>query len=613
MLETKIPISVYSRDEQVGAGTYGSVFIVQTNLGTSAEKSFIMAEDEYIDPSFFVELSIYRQLQHENIITLRGIDAPNAALYFDLCQGDVNSLAKMVTRQACIDMLPEIIQQISSALTYLNEQGIYHNDIKPANILFRARENSGIQFFLTDFGLAGKVGNIQPLDLGGTFPSPESQLITNAVVYEETFPTLALDKWAFGVTLLFLITRYNFISETKSLKYLLTHRSQGESKLTVPQFTLGIIRAEINTSLDIAKMVKEVSGSLEGVSTEIREYIQNCLHYNPFTRCSLPTSFIPSLKEDGVKEDSIASRLLAAGYNSKVASLSSCLYQQKCADKVEDITSTIFQIAYLVERCTEQYEGGDKKAFLFSPLSLYSTYKEFVYTPSRIFFDQVEEVYAKLDYDLLNITSPILMNNYIDTPFLFNTTIPFRIKKEWYYRTIQEGMGDQTVILTLFLAEPYLSLDMEKNNILRLICQHFSSIINCGYKPMSREKLLLHLSVLLDIPPEEVFNREDFKQIYNQVRQSSFERMLINEIGFSTLLFQLLFLTDVIEGKESITSSYLVDLTSWLTEDNEDSDNKKEEIYKVIRMKIEEEELIESPFFHCNYNQLQLLKSIITK
>jgi non-specific serine/threonine protein kinase len=84
--------------------------------------------------------------------------------------------------------LREWVRQVGSALRTAHERGIVHNDVKPENVLVR-RTDQGLQFGVTDFGLAHLIGDrtggavaagslfyVAPELLDGVVPTTESDV-----------------------------------------------------------------------------------------------------------------------------------------------------------------------------------------------------------------------------------------------------------------------------------------------------------------------------------------------------------------------------------------------------------------------------------------------------
>jgi eukaryotic-like serine/threonine-protein kinase len=101
------------------------------------------------------EIEIMQALEHEHLVPC--IDAGQYGRYHYLCMPflrggtleDKLNEDLPTLEEACI-----ILEQLTSALSYIHSLGILHRDIKPANILFDQDNN----LYLTDFGIVSWIG-----------------------------------------------------------------------------------------------------------------------------------------------------------------------------------------------------------------------------------------------------------------------------------------------------------------------------------------------------------------------------------------------------------------------------------------------------------------------
>ncbi|KAF3768490.1 hypothetical protein M406DRAFT_107452 [Cryphonectria parasitica EP155] len=149
---------------------------------------------------WYAEFKQHRHLDHPRIAHLLGYDARLHTLYIEFKDlSDLSSSAWCTKTglfrgnhaDAC-----RILADISSALLYLENKSILHNDIKPGNILY-GRDTALCRrgAILIDFGLAQEPGSIVR---GGTpwYVPPEYR------VGRRGYPA---DIWALGISMLYLI------------------------------------------------------------------------------------------------------------------------------------------------------------------------------------------------------------------------------------------------------------------------------------------------------------------------------------------------------------------------------------------------------------------------
>ncbi|KAM7207236.1 Protein kinase-like domain containing protein [Naviculisporaceae sp. PSN 640] len=150
------------------------------------------------------ELQYQEDLQHRSIVRLYGGDARFLSLYME--HVDARDLSSKGTwRSPSTDLFAgdrsdavRILRDITSALNYIHNRNLIHNDIKPANILY-SRERGAV---LCDLGLS--THSRDPPSIGGTpwYVPPEYIAMKQRGA--------ASDVWALGVTMLYVLGKMTF-------------------------------------------------------------------------------------------------------------------------------------------------------------------------------------------------------------------------------------------------------------------------------------------------------------------------------------------------------------------------------------------------------------------
>ncbi|OAA59266.1 Protein kinase-like domain protein [Cordyceps fumosorosea ARSEF 2679] len=138
------------------------------------------------------EVDVLKKLNHNNIVKIRTYDARFFTVYLEHLP---DSLASYPEEPGFTPKDVEtILLDVASALTYLDEQRISHNDIKPRNIAYSPERGAVV----LDFGLATQ-GSRVPRKAGGTawYVPPE-------VLYDGARSPRG-NVWAFGITMLYVL------------------------------------------------------------------------------------------------------------------------------------------------------------------------------------------------------------------------------------------------------------------------------------------------------------------------------------------------------------------------------------------------------------------------
>lgn len=163
VFETNSRIGDYTLVEFIGRGTSAVVWKVrddEDNLWAmkifSPEHGMTVAEIEDFKNEFKRTLG----LEHQNILCGIKYGEFNRRPYilFDLCTKSVGTVIKQrrpkTNQRFTEDEVAIILADVASALAYLHERDILHQDVKPDNILVNKTLNQRERYMLSDFGVS---------------------------------------------------------------------------------------------------------------------------------------------------------------------------------------------------------------------------------------------------------------------------------------------------------------------------------------------------------------------------------------------------------------------------------------------------------------------------
>lgn len=146
-------------EEKIGRGGFADVYRAADNkqggqlVAVKVLHDVAMVEPEAIR-RFHRELRLMEGLSHPHVIQVlgQGETSQDAVWYaMPLAQGSLlDALPELAGRQA---LVVDAVRQICAGLSYIHEQGIFHRDLKPGNVL---RTESGT-WAISDLGLAVEV------------------------------------------------------------------------------------------------------------------------------------------------------------------------------------------------------------------------------------------------------------------------------------------------------------------------------------------------------------------------------------------------------------------------------------------------------------------------
>lgn len=155
---SSFPLERYEALRHLGRGGGGRVYLARDLLlNKLVAVKLLNSFDEKQIIAFQTEARATSKLNHQGIVRLLDFGVVGDSLpYMVLDYVPGSSLEEVLARRGRLDWSDarEIFFRICDALAYAHDQGIYHRDLKPGNILLIEDEHGTNQVKLIDFGLA---------------------------------------------------------------------------------------------------------------------------------------------------------------------------------------------------------------------------------------------------------------------------------------------------------------------------------------------------------------------------------------------------------------------------------------------------------------------------
>lgn len=194
-------IGKYTIKNKLGKGGWSIVYhgvhkILNVPVAIKMLKHNMAMEQSFLD-KFRNEAKIIARMNHRNIVRVYDIEEAFHTVFIIMEYLEGQGLDGLLVRMGIIPVpqAVDLLVQICEGLAYAHEQGIVHQDIKPANIFVQAEDRVRI----LDFGLACPSGS-EDLNMAGTiyYAAPE-QLEGHQV-------DVRTDIYALGITAYELVT-----------------------------------------------------------------------------------------------------------------------------------------------------------------------------------------------------------------------------------------------------------------------------------------------------------------------------------------------------------------------------------------------------------------------
>ena len=196
-------ISHYRIVEKLGEGGMGVVYKAEdTKLDRMVALKFLaphLIRDEDGRKRFIREAKAAAALNHPNICTVYEIDEAQGRTFIAMAYLEGRPLSKVIKEGPLkIPDALELAIQVGQGLEVAHEKGVFHRDVKPANIMISTMKKRHPRATIMDFGLAQLAGSSKLTQEGSTlgtmaYMSPEQV---------EGAPTdCRTDLWALGVVL----------------------------------------------------------------------------------------------------------------------------------------------------------------------------------------------------------------------------------------------------------------------------------------------------------------------------------------------------------------------------------------------------------------------------
>lgn len=254
-----------------GAGAFGVV--LRARDGASQEIVAIKAlkpehrENQDAHERFLREARSMQQIQHANVVGIRGVGEENGTPFTVMEFVDGPDLATVLLREGTLsfERVARLGAALARGLQAIHEQGIIHRDLKPHNVLVAANDSP----IITDFGIAREV-EASRLTMTGQFAGTPVYMAPEQIAGAE--PTHAIDLYALGNILYELMTGHLPFTASDALSAMTAIRD-----LPLPSLPNDIpkVLGELTTRL-LAKSPADRPESAQAVAEALETALSGC-------------------------------------------------------------------------------------------------------------------------------------------------------------------------------------------------------------------------------------------------------------------------------------------------------------------------------------------------
>ncbi len=166
-------VNRFTIKKQLGGGAQGHVYEVYDEL-LEVDVAIKLLPTQLSGPQQLDqirhEVNLARQLQHPNIVRVHDVFSDNDSLFFTMSLIDGEPLLARIQRPVTTAEYQRWAGQLLDAIAVCQQQGIFHGDIKPDNLLI----NKHNDLVLIDFGIGQQASDAKPQTSGHSdYAAPE--------------------------------------------------------------------------------------------------------------------------------------------------------------------------------------------------------------------------------------------------------------------------------------------------------------------------------------------------------------------------------------------------------------------------------------------------------